>query len=303
MKYHLLSAVYLGIFFTASAVLPTIASSQGNIQQFDPESRVQSVPVENLADLVDKARDKIKKGDYQGARTDLNKAIELSPNNPKLFAMRGLVYAGLERYERAIQDYSECLRLDPKNTAVYTLRGDAHWNIRQYAAAIDDYGQVIQLTPQSSLSYIKRASAYRALKETEKALADLNQAVKINPQDPEPYNIRGEFYASIFIADKTTSRTPLPFSYNLLEDMKQKALSDYGQAIKLNSRGALYYYNRGILHAAILNSFSGDILRVFDRGPEKQRAINDLRMAAKLFADAGQKDAAQAALNAIQRLP
>jgi tetratricopeptide (TPR) repeat protein len=298
MNYYLLQTILLGVLITTTEVLPV----QALITQ-TPKLAAE-IAGDSLESLVASAQNKIKKGDYQGARLDLNRAIELSPQDPKLFILRGVVYASLERYERAIQDYDEAIKLDPRNTLFYNLRAEAYWNIRQYQAAISNYTQVIALNPKSTKAYIKRGSAYQAIEDGKNALADFNQAVALDPQDAEAYHSRGGLYANSFYGAKSESSagTILFFLGNPAEEVKQKALSDYDRAIKLDSKVALYYYNRGILHSAIFRSFANNVFRIFDRNAEKQRAVTDLQMAAKLFVDAGQSNYAQAANDAIKKL-
>jgi tetratricopeptide (TPR) repeat protein len=249
-------------------------------------STTSSGQAESLRDLIDSANSKINKGEYQAARLDLNKAIKLSPQNAPLFALRGIVYSGLERHERAIQDYNQAIQIDPKNIIFYNLRGGTYEKIKQYQLAIDNYSQVLQLNPKSSQAYIKRALAYQNLKDGDKAIADFNQAVAVNPEDPEVYNSRGNFYASLFSASFSQRGTPLPLFYSPVTDAKNKAFKDYDMAIKLNPKIAVYYYNRGVLHIEIMRTYTDDVFRVFDRDPEKHLAINDLKIAAKLFLEA-----------------
>jgi tetratricopeptide (TPR) repeat protein len=246
-------------------------------------STTSSGQAESLRDLINSANSKINKGEYQAARLDLNKAIELSPQNAPLFALRGIVYTGLERHERAIQDYNQAIQIDQKNIIFYNLRGEAYIKTQQYQFAVINYSQILQLNPNSSQAYTKRAFVYQALNDGDKAISDFNQAVVLSPQDPEVYNSRGKFYASIFSASRSPKGRPLPFLYTPIDDIKNKAFKDYDMAIKLNPKVAIYYYNRGDLHIEIMKSYTDVLFRSFDRGSEKDFAINDLKIAAKLF--------------------
>ena len=53
----------------------------------------------------------------------MTKAIRLDPQYAKAYNNRGLGYAELKQYERAIGDYDEAIRLDPKEARAYNNRG------------------------------------------------------------------------------------------------------------------------------------------------------------------------------------
>ena len=66
---------------------------------------------------------KVKLGDYRGAITDSNKAIELDPNRANAFDSRGEVKSKLGDYKGAISDFNKAVELDPNLTAPYFNRG------------------------------------------------------------------------------------------------------------------------------------------------------------------------------------
>jgi tetratricopeptide (TPR) repeat protein len=68
----------------------------------------------------------------------------------------------------------------------------------------------------------------------------------------------------------------------------QRALADYNQAISLDPKYALAYYNRGILKATKLN--------------DRQGAISDLRTAARIFREQGQTQNLQWAIASLRKL-
>jgi tetratricopeptide (TPR) repeat protein len=296
MNSCLSSTILLGMLISVTNVLPAIAL-RPNISN---EIAQTNESEDNVASLVASAQEKINKGDYQGARQDLNKAIELSPRNPKLFALRGIVYFSLERYERAIQDYDTAISLDPQTALYYDLRGQANLGVKQYEAAIADYSRVIAIDPSSAKSYIKRGQAYKSSGNGEKALADFNKAIALSPNDADAYYYRGVLY---FDASKQSSEEkPLIFISSQADNLRDQAMKDYNQAIKLNARVPLYYYSRGILHGLMCRSLAGNIFRTDHYHGSRNMAIQDLKMAAKLFADAGDKASAEAAISAAQTM-
>jgi tetratricopeptide (TPR) repeat protein len=297
MQKYLSALILVGMI--ASGSFPVMAQTPlptpGN-------STTPSNQTESLRHLIDSANNKIQKGEYQAARLELNKAIELSPQNAPLFGLRGIVYAGLERYERAIQDYNQAIQIDPQNITFYNLRGESYGKIQRYELAVINYSQVLQINPNSSQAYIKRAEAYRALKNGDKSIADFNQAIAVNPQDPEVYNSRGKFYADIFSGSRSQTGIPVPLFSNSIQDAQHKAFKDYDMAIKLNPKIAIYYYNRGSLHIEIRRIYGVSLFRLFGGDSEKDLAINDLKIAAKIFLEAGDEKNYRVVMQIIDKL-
>jgi tetratricopeptide (TPR) repeat protein len=61
---------------------------------------------------------------------------------------RGVAYADLKQFEKAIQDYNQAIELDPKYTHAFNNRGTAYIKLKQFEKAIQDYNQAIELDPE-----------------------------------------------------------------------------------------------------------------------------------------------------------
>jgi tetratricopeptide (TPR) repeat protein len=94
--------------------------------QSDLKAALQSNPAQKealdireamKADAVqcrDRARELSKKKEIQRALDELNRAVELEPDNPLNFFFRGLTYGQVENYDAAINDVAHTLLLDPQ---------------------------------------------------------------------------------------------------------------------------------------------------------------------------------------------
>jgi Flp pilus assembly protein TadD len=52
-----------------------------------------------------------------------NQAIELNPKDADAFIDRGVAYANLKQFEKAIQDYNQAIELNPKDARAFNNRG------------------------------------------------------------------------------------------------------------------------------------------------------------------------------------
>ena len=162
--------------------------------------------------------------DAKEAINDFNQAIELTPNDAKIYKFRAKSKVKLEDYHAAIEDYNQVIKLNPDDASAYKGRAEAKRKLSNHASAIDDYNQAIQLNPKDAFTYRASADAKRKSGDNAGAIADYNQAIKLNPEDAEAYKNRGKARAE------------------LGDDAE--AIEDYSQALKLNPNHVFTYKDR-----------------------------------------------------------
>jgi tetratricopeptide (TPR) repeat protein len=84
-------------------------------------------------------------------------------------------------YDIAILDYNKAIRLDSNYTAAYLHRGNAHNQKNDYVKAVADYDRAIRLDPGNVDAFYGRGLARVMTEEYEKAVTDFNAALRINP--------------------------------------------------------------------------------------------------------------------------
>jgi tetratricopeptide (TPR) repeat protein len=82
---------------------------------------------------------------YDEALADLNRAIELNPEDASALACRGYTYWDMERYDEALADFNRALELDPENAWAIVSRGQTYRAMGRYDLALDDFGRAIEL--------------------------------------------------------------------------------------------------------------------------------------------------------------
>lgn len=174
-----------------------------------------------------RAQEKARMGDQQGALEDFNRAIRLNPKDYEAYFKRGNVYYSLGDLLNAITDYSRAIELEPTYAKAYFNRGLARSQLGKSSEAIADFNQVIKLSPNDADAYYQRGLTYFDFKDYRTAIEDFNQAIRLAPKDAKAYYARG--LARSFTGDK------------------QGALADYTAAINHDSENAEVYYNRGLV--------------------------------------------------------
>ncbi|ABM79602.1 Hypothetical protein P9303_28721 [Prochlorococcus marinus str. MIT 9303] len=163
--------------------------------------------------------------DYQGAISDLNKALEINPQYAPAYENRGNAKKKLKDYQGAITDYNKAIEINPQHTGPFNNRGNTKKQLKDYQGAIADYNKAIELDPQHAYGYYNRGLAKKNLGDYQGAIADYNKAITINPQHADAFNNRGN--AKDGLGDT------------------QGAISDYNKAIELDPQHTLAYNNRG----------------------------------------------------------
>jgi tetratricopeptide (TPR) repeat protein len=91
------------------------------------------------------------KGDYNSAKADYNKAIELNPEYGGFYLDRGWLETIQERYDVAMADFNKSIALAPKFGALYDKRGLTKQFQSDLDGALNDFLQFDTLSPYRSL--------------------------------------------------------------------------------------------------------------------------------------------------------
>ncbi len=159
--------------------------------------------------------------------TDLNKAIELNPDDYEALLRRGCAYA---------------------------IKGDLD-------KALTDFDQAITLDSAFAEAYFNRALAHAAKNEIDKATADYRQLIQLDPRTPDAYKDWGraedkaarakavDLLEDTFLKGKAEALSHSQQGIALhKEGQLDKAIAEYDKALDLYPRYTEVYYNRGLAY-------------------------------------------------------
>ena len=150
-------------------------------------------------DYVIRAMDRTQSGDINGALSDAEQAVKLSPKDGDAYLCRGSANAAIGLHKEAIVDFTKALRCPnnsyfPRSTFLYLChwdRADSKAELGKHADAIDDYDRAIALNPKYPEAHFYRGISNVELGNHAGAITDCDRAIALKPKYAEAHYCRG----------------------------------------------------------------------------------------------------------------
>src|ERR1035437_5115941 len=124
------------------------------------------------------AKDSLK--DFDGALTDLDKAITASNNNDTLHVLHAKVEAETNHTKEAFAEVNEIIKHNHSYFDAYLLRGIIKAKLGNYEGAILDFNKCIKLNPKSAKAFYNRGLAHAYFDEIKQALKDFSVSTDLD---------------------------------------------------------------------------------------------------------------------------
>lgn len=131
----------------------------------------------NLLSLIE-----LKRGNHQAALSEINRSLDVTPNEPYFLNNRGYIYLEMDSLELAIQDINRSIVLNPKNGWAYRNKAIYLSKLERYNEAIDLFNRAIKSGEFIDELYYHLGNTYKKLNRDDDACkawsegADLNEA-------------------------------------------------------------------------------------------------------------------------------
>ncbi len=198
----------------------------------------------NLEAFLKRGYALMRKGEFDQAIKDLNRAVELNPKDARGFSYRGELYAEQANYEKSIKDFTEAIKLSPDDECLYYSRARSYSYNNQRNLAFEDSKKTIELNPQYINGYYSRGSDYLNLGYRNEAIEDWKAGSKILAKEIEKQPNKGCIFYNYILKSlfDTLSGEGIP-----------KALESLNKSIEIKSDYYLSYYYRGITYHFLKN--------------------------------------------------
>lgn len=183
--------------------------------------------------------------------------IDVSPYSYLAWFNLGHAYAGLGKFDEALEAFEYVMAIDESFDPAYISCGDVKFTLSKYDEALNFYLDAIKLSKPNKELYLKAAETYECLGDLSKSRTYLRKAIAVDPYYDEAFYRIGETYR--------------------IEEKWTKAISSFERAVKLNKESIEYL---AALADAYLTIDEGDkavdmFERIFQIDPQaKQNWIN-----------------------------
>ncbi len=117
----------------------------------------------------------------ENAAAAQSKALGFKSDDADLWVDRGLSYAAMHAWPRAISDFDHALQLRPKDVETLVLRAAAWRNAGDPAKAMTDAQYALRIAPDHSEALLQRGFAYLARGDRQAASADFSKVLSLVP--------------------------------------------------------------------------------------------------------------------------
>jgi tetratricopeptide (TPR) repeat protein len=114
----------------------------------------------------------------ENAAAAQSRALELRPQDVELWIDRGLSFAAMQAWPRAISDFDHAIELEPYKVEIYVLRAAAWRNSGNPGRALADADRALTIAPDDPEILLERALALQTQGNHTAAAADLEKVLK-----------------------------------------------------------------------------------------------------------------------------
>ncbi len=131
------------------------------------------------------------------ALKDINRAIEIKPQDADLYYRRSQILGGQNMLREALQDIEVAEQLEPNDERILEQKkwiadslvysGHTLQKNKNPQAAIEDYDAALRADPSSAYAYYRRARTFIDQNDLTSALDDLKKSVELGPKEFDTY--------------------------------------------------------------------------------------------------------------------
>lgn len=134
----------------------------------------------NSDDYVNSGLIKSQLGFYQESLIDLQKSLDLNPDNKYALNNRGYTYNLMHQYDKAILDLDMSIALDPKFSYSFNNRGLAKMELGLLDEGLNDIEKSLDLDDENSYAYRNLGIYYFKKSDFNKALEQFKKAYELD---------------------------------------------------------------------------------------------------------------------------
>lgn len=178
-----------GLFWLGTWVItPQLTYAQTAAQQLSPADE------DRLNNLLEQGRDLVQAGKVADALAVYQQAVQLAPDNARIYSAIGFLEARQSNFEAAVNAYQQAINLDANNPDFHYALGFSKANLGDYQGAAEAYRRTTQLRRNDVEAYLGLGVVLSRLGDYEGAIAAYKQVLASNPNNGQLYESIGSAY-------------------------------------------------------------------------------------------------------------
>lgn len=159
-------------------MLPALASAQAiTVLSGGGEARACSLAAELSTTRLNPSR-----GDLDSCNRALEEVHLSRRDRAATFVNRGIINAGIDRYQEALNDYNEALELVPELPQAWNGKGNLYYLADRYDEALAAYERSLELNlPERQVAYYNMGLVYEKIGDDAAAERSYNTALELMP--------------------------------------------------------------------------------------------------------------------------
>ena len=126
-------------------------------------------------------------GRFIDADAAINRALEVTPDDPHAIRQKAKIGLGLGELDAALAEIERAIRLDPTVLSFRYTRGSILSARGEFDAATADFTAALPEYPDDAAILVDRSYAYFRADDDERALSDAEAALDIDPKSPDAH--------------------------------------------------------------------------------------------------------------------
>ena len=109
----------------------------------------------------------------------LGQILALDPSSGTAWRALGVIHAGRQDYDRAVECLEEAVKLEPEHSQTHYRLGMAYDNKKQYGKAVEAFRKAIRLDPRFAKAYQALGFTYESMGNRESAVECFKRALEL----------------------------------------------------------------------------------------------------------------------------
>lgn len=138
-----------------------------------------------------------KKGDYEGALLQYERAIKFSSRPATAWTSKGVAQKRFGDYEGALRSHNIALKLNPKNEIAWCNKGDLLFRLGKFEQALECYDNALDINPRYPIAWNNKGITLARLEKYDEAKKCQDVATRLKPKYAAAWVNKGEILAKL----------------------------------------------------------------------------------------------------------